>query len=41
MADIGDTLTKVDFTDAEIVTDILPIENLFDYSWDVSDATEI
>lgn len=41
MADVGDTLSKVNFTDDEIVTDILPIENLFDYGWDVCDSAEI
>ena len=41
MADVGDTLSKVDFTDAEIVTDILSIENLFDYSWDGTESVEI
>ena len=38
---VDDTLSKVDFSDSDIVTEIFPIENLFDYGWDSSDIVEI
>ena len=39
--DIENILVKVDFDDSEIITDILSLEDLFDYGWNDSDNTEI
>lgn len=41
MMDIDNTLTKVDFGESDITTEIMPMENLFDYEYDGSDPMEM
>lgn len=40
MNDINETLARVEFSDSEIVTDVSPMDNLFDYGWS-EDGLEI
>ena len=40
MNDIDETLVKVEFSDSEIVTDVIPMDNMFDYGWS-EDGLEI
>ena len=41
MNNVDETLTKVDFSDSEIVTDICPMDNMFDYGWNESNIAEL
>lgn len=38
MMDVGDTLTKVDFAETDVITDIMPMEDMFDYGDDGFDT---
>lgn len=40
MVDVEDTLVKVDYTETEIVTDIMPMDDMFDYGNDEFDTFE-